>query len=292
MTARRPAAGGTEEQVATFRRPEAPIGEVPAGHVLTHVQDHGGFSVDPARLGPATTPRFPPFPEEVRDIRRHQHGVVGGPMNTTPDRWEHGFRCDARPWGEIAYRQTVVDARRRFTAHLPADDEASREKRHDVFGVVNALVANGRPPRGIKYGPTGTVTAKRVGEIADWLFSPNRAAEQGEVRRRVRRLIKPDRVFGPNRVPLPALLDATSTGPNRDAEFDPRDLVDEADVILAVDVDSQQEQPVFGRAALERTVRPGGADPPVVLRVEIEMGTEDLDTLTAVVHAVKGRSDG
>lgn len=261
---------------------EVSLDEVPRGYVKTHMIDHGEFYVDPKQLKPTTDPRFPPFSEEVRDILRAQHAIVGGPMNMTLDEWEHGFRCDTTPWGEIAHWQVVVEACRRFTSHLTADDESSREKRHDVFRVVNALMSYGPAGAGAKYTAQGTITAKRVGEVAEWVFSPDRNADRLAARRLLRRLIKPDRVFGPSRVPLSALLDAHMTGPNLDAGFDPRDLIDEADVILAVDVDSEEERVVFGPETLESYA---GS---VVLRVEIDADTDEADTLAVIVSTIKG----
>jgi hypothetical protein len=73
--------------------------------------------------------------------------------------------------------------------------------------------------------------------------------------------------------------------------FHPRDLLLSTDVILAVDTNSNHEALVYGRDFLEQSARTGGARDGNTLRVEIDMDTDEVEQLTALVTVVKVRHD-
>lgn len=188
----------------------APATQIPAGYLRIHIQNEGEFFVSPDALRTTPPPlRHPEFPEEVRDIIRQFAGTFATHLPQTLDKWEEGFRQDAHPWREIALWQMFADAYNRFTAHLSGQDEISQEKRAGVFHVSLSIFHHGPPPPGMKYGPQLSLTATRVREIAEWLFSPARHPIQRERRQQLRNLIlSPGRLPGPDRVPIHSLSSA------------------------------------------------------------------------------------
>jgi hypothetical protein len=93
----------------------------------------------------------------------------------------------------------------------------------------------------------------------------------------------------PAAVPIHALYDANGLRP-RSAD-DPRPALDAAEVILGVDVKSGDQFLVYGREA--RRGAAGGALAMAlrVLRVELDLDTQELELLCAMVAAVKGRHE-
>lgn len=255
----------TDRETYAFR--EVPIEEVPPGYVRAHFQDHGEFYIDTETLKaikPSAKIRHPPFPDEVIGILQQQlSSGIGEGMGMTYERWEHGFRCDTHPWREIAHWERFAGACRRFAGHLTAQDDSTREKRGDVFMVVNSLI-NSTPLKGRKvtYGAHGSVTTGRVKEIADWLFAAEREQEAKHLTRWLRKLLLPGGTPGPERIPLAGLFAPDGTGLNLDADFDVRDLIDEVDVIVALDVDTGNRRVVYGREACEGIVGSGIAENP------------------------------
>ena len=67
-----------------------------------------------------------------------------------------------------------------------------------------------------------------------------------------------------------------------------RDLLAEADVVIAVDAGSQEEEVVHGHDKLERAIAAGHEDALVVLRVELDMELDDQDWL---IEAIQGGED-
>ena len=125
-------------------------------------------------------------------------------------------------------------------------------------------------------GNTRSVMAKRVREIAKWMYSEANRELLQERSETLRKLLKGPGLAGPERVPLNALLDASGIGPNRDADFNPGDLLNSADVILAVDIDTY-EALVYGLDLMKQIARTGISRNAAVLRVEIEMVQMNLE---------------
>src|SRR4051794_20883002 len=89
-------------------------------------------------------------------------------------------------------------------------------------------------------------------------------------------------------VPIAALFDNEGPRPNPACADEGREVLRGADVIFGVDVMSQEQFVVYGRAALEGVVSSGVPGPQVVLRVELDQETEELERLIALVRVVKG----
>jgi hypothetical protein len=90
-------------------------------------------------------------------------------------------------------------------------------------------------------------------------------------------------------VPINALFDAKGTGPN--PEVDPRAALYVADVVFAVDAMTGNQTVVYGREKLEKTVKRGEASNLRILRVGLDMKTDELDRLCALLLAVRGECD-
>jgi hypothetical protein len=281
-----------------------PLSQVPPGYVLVHVKDRGEYYVDPAALSPAREYRHPPFDPEVREQLQKQHDAISrAGWNKTLDEWVDGFRYDTTPWREMAYWEFVVAALGRFTAHLPGDDETSAAKRADVFGLVSGVAgdlprAEARLRNGGGFGPTGSLTAKRVTEIVEWLLSDEAAAVRRKALAKYRELLR-DRIAEvlPDRVSLHALLDAEGEGPNRDAGFDPVEVIATADIIFGEDVaDPSKRFVAYGEERLARLTA-GAVDGLVnvagvrIVWVELDIDTDECDRLVEVVAAIKRPDD-
>jgi hypothetical protein len=249
----------------------------------------GDIYADPHELRASSKLIHPELPAAVRGRLQRIAATFAEAQPKSVEEWERGFRCDMHPWREIAIWERMVDAYRHFASHLPGDDDMSKQKRRDVFAVVlqwsNCDQDHGRR----RMSSVGTVTQRRANEIGDWMFSkPNNDTLKSR-QRELRNLIC-ESLPGPARLPLEALI-GEDGGPNRAAHFDPWELVDAADVIFAVDIDTEDEVPVFGRDFLESVSAGGAAVPARVLHVEIDQDTEDLERLLGIVVAVKGRHD-
>jgi len=78
---------------------------------------------------------------------------------------------------------------------------------------------------------------------------------------------------------------------NTSAEFSPRELIASADAILGVDVDSGHEFVVYGREFLKGVAAGGEPEPARLLRIELDLDTDDLERLVALVTVLRGRHD-
>lgn len=92
-------------------------------------------------------------------------------------------------------------------------------------------------------------------------------------------------------IPFHALFAPDNLSPNDDLAENPRDIVSAAKVILAVDVMSGDRSLVFGRELLERIAAADIAQGAEVLGVELDMETDELEHLVALVRVVKGHDD-
>ena len=92
-------------------------------------------------------------------------------------------------------------------------------------------------------------------------------------------------------ISIHALFHTDGINPNESGPIDPRRIMDSADVIIAVDVMSRRESLVFGRQVLASIVRENIARGVRVLRVELDMDTDELERLLALTLVVKGSHD-
>jgi len=92
-------------------------------------------------------------------------------------------------------------------------------------------------------------------------------------------------------IPIHALFAEDNINPNEDAAHDPREIVSAADVIFSVDVMSGHRALVFGKGVLEDIVATGHSRPVQALGVELDMETDELERLVALVRVVKGHDD-
>lgn len=282
-----------------------PVSQVPPGYVRVHIKDRGEFYVDPAALSPAREYRHPPFDPEVCAELQKQHAAISrAGWDKTLDEWVDGFRYDTTPWREIAYWEFVVAAVDRFTAHLPGDDGASAAKRADVFSLVSNVAgdlprAEAHLRKGGEFGPVGALTAKRVAEIVRWLLSDEAVAVRRNARAKYRGLLR-SRIAEvlPDRVSIHALLDVDGERPNRDAGFDPVEVIATADIVFGEDVtDPSKRFVAYGEERLARlTASAVGGKVNVagvrIVWVELDADTDECDKLIEVVAAIKGPDEG
>ncbi len=91
--------------------------------------------------------------------------------------------------------------------------------------------------------------------------------------------------------PFHALFAADNVNPNESFDENPRDIVSAAEVIFAIDVMSGHKALVFGRDVLEGIATGGVAQAVETVGVELDMETDELERLVALVRVVKGHDD-
>lgn len=92
-------------------------------------------------------------------------------------------------------------------------------------------------------------------------------------------------------LPINSLFDG-SFGPNLKADFDPRVVIRQAEVIIAVDVMSREQSLVYGRKLLNEMAT--GKIPNRELRglrISLDMESEELAKLLMLVFVTKGVVD-
>lgn len=92
-------------------------------------------------------------------------------------------------------------------------------------------------------------------------------------------------------VPFHALFAEDNIGPNESLAPHPADVVASADVVLAQDVMTGRQALVYGRSVLGAIAAGGQAAEVAVLAVELDMDTDELERLVALVRVVKGHDD-
>lgn len=90
-------------------------------------------------------------------------------------------------------------------------------------------------------------------------------------------------------VPIHAIYGRDISEPNRNPDYRPWLLA--ADLILGRDVGSGHEFLVYGRPALEEVSRSGRPRPFRIAVVEVDMETDELELLLALVEVLRGRHD-
>ncbi len=91
-----------------------------------------------------------------------------------------------------------------------------------------------------------------------------------------------------NVIPIDALFNE-ELGPNE--SDDPREALQEAEVILAVDVMTQKEAVVFGKELLQEIASGKNAASVAMLRIGLDIETDELEKLLALVQVMKGYHD-
>jgi hypothetical protein len=90
-------------------------------------------------------------------------------------------------------------------------------------------------------------------------------------------------------IPIDALFD--SSGVKLNPDCDPRPALQQAQLILGVDVTTGREFLVYGRKTLEKIIRTGKGRQVRTLKVSLDQETDELERLLALVTVVKGRHD-
>lgn len=91
-----------------------------------------------------------------------------------------------------------------------------------------------------------------------------------------------------------ALLATDGAGPNVQPDFDARQIIQAADVILGVDVMTRGTFIVYGREFLKvQSEGEGGKAPQIaaIVKVELDQDSDELANLLALVESVKGRHE-
>ncbi len=93
-------------------------------------------------------------------------------------------------------------------------------------------------------------------------------------------------------ISIDALLAADGLGPNVQPDFDGRQIIQAADVILGMDVMTRGTFIVYGREFLNE-LSSGARDPQIaaIVKVELDQDSDELDKLLALVESVKGRHE-
>jgi len=92
-------------------------------------------------------------------------------------------------------------------------------------------------------------------------------------------------------IPIHALFAEDNINPNEELACDPSELMAAVEVVFAVDVMSGGRALVYGKDVLEDIVATGQSRPVQVLGVELDMETDELERLVALVRVVKGHDD-
>ena len=80
-------------------------------------------------------------------------------------------------------------------------------------------------------------------------------------------------------IPIEALFDESGTGPNLRA--DPRHALNDAEVVIGVDVMTQREHLIYGRELLQQIAGGKLSRSGKVIRIGIDDETEELEKLAA-----------
>ena len=90
---------------------------------------------------------------------------------------------------------------------------------------------------------------------------------------------------------IEALFDE-SLGPNLTGPVGPRELLGAADIVIAVDVMSGQQVVVHGKGRLDEIITTGASKVCRIVRIGLDVDTDELERLTALMMTIKGEYDG
>ena len=234
----------------------------------------GEVWIDAAQAKAKTPFRHPPFPEETRTVLRYIQETFQTVRPLTLAEWEDGFRRDTHPQKEIDLWMVMAKGFRHFTDGRDLDVD----QQQDIFQVVLASVNNGGNLEQILATTRRrTLSKNRVKEIVAYMVSL--ATPSG----------KAAPYTGAAVVPIDSLFDSTGAGPHPEAN--PRQVLNEVDVIFGVDVASGRQFLVYGRDVLKEVGETGKERPLRVLRIGLGPGPDELERLIALVRIIKGRDD-
>jgi hypothetical protein len=93
-------------------------------------------------------------------------------------------------------------------------------------------------------------------------------------------------------ISIHALLSADDASPNVQPDFDAREIIQAADVILGMDVMTRGTFIVYGREFLNE-LSDGRRNPQIaaIVKVELDRDSDELPKLLALVESVKGRHE-
>ena len=94
-------------------------------------------------------------------------------------------------------------------------------------------------------------------------------------------------------VPIDALFDVSGVGPNRHGDFDAREALNAASIIIGRDVMTRDEFILYGRETIERLARGEDVESSETLCVELDQGadSEDLERIIVLIETIKGQHD-
>src|SRR5262245_42998021 len=94
-------------------------------------------------------------------------------------------------------------------------------------------------------------------------------------------------------VPIDAFFDSTNTRPNEDADFDVRQTLHDAEVIIGQDVMTSHEFILYGRDTIKSIASGEEPEGAPILCIALDQGPEsdDLERVIVMIEAVKGRHD-
>ena len=95
----------------------------------------------------------------------------------------------------------------------------------------------------------------------------------------------------PDVIPIHAFFAADGLKPNLELADEILEALHEAEVIFGVDVTSQHEFLVYGRHVLQQVLESGQERDAHVLRISLDMETDELEQLIDLVRVVKGHHD-
>jgi hypothetical protein len=269
----RPGPGGAIGQVLRS--------EIPPGFELTAIPGFGRVYSAPLAVTGSEPLLWPSFPAIVQKSVRRLARVLAPVDPWTAAEWELYFRRHPCPWESIADCELWAAAYRRFTAQIKGRGRAAKEKRNEVFRAIFAPSDHVASQRNVD--PVDRAAQELPPSISDWLDSQWYTGKWRKRTEELRELLDPL----PARVTVGQLFDEDGR-PNPAAGFDVRDLIRRARVIVALDTDTEAEVVVF-REFVVLCESAYSKAPDCILRVELDLDTNDLPQLQQLVHEVMGR---
>jgi hypothetical protein len=94
-------------------------------------------------------------------------------------------------------------------------------------------------------------------------------------------------------IPIDALFDVSGVGPNVHGDFDAREALHVASVIIGRDVMTRDEFILCGRETIERIARGEDVEESATLCIELDLeaDSEELERITVLIEKIKGRHD-
>jgi hypothetical protein len=272
--------------MAKRRRPKTPKGNwipatpgvvPPSGWIFGRNSTNGkDYWVDPKTL--KESPIRSQLTDEQMDRARRIAVAIKEHHSFTVEKWVENMRRDQNPEGELQTWEAIVDV---YLAELAERPSAQAEERHVVY---TALVYASFLTEEL-YEPGNVMS---MYPIAKTLPNFDRVMN----RFRERRFGAAVMVDDPNIIPIiPLAAFFAPDGLRPNPEFDSRWILHRAKVILAIDSRSNEEVLVFGRRTLEAIVKSNVSKGLALVKIGIDIETDELDRLLALVRLVKGRDD-